>query len=169
MYIEHLSYCQANIENTPLSLYLCARLWYSLLSRLIVDSLFYNKRLTLLLSSTGGIIALGLGVEGWSIDECIDQFAKLCTTAFTPREFHGIWGVEEISAISHKYSKYKTRPLDDILKTTFSVADQPLFGGNQNDCHASVKVAVTSTTETAENALLLTNYNRSHKTDNQGN
>ncbi len=134
-----------------------------------VDLLFYNKRLTPLLFSTGGIIALGLGVEGWSIDKCIDQFEKLCATAFTPREFHGIWGVRQLSAISHNYSKYKTKPLEEILKTTFSLADQPLFGGNQDHCHASVKVAVTSTTETGENALLLTNYNRSHKKDDQGN
>ena len=111
---------------------------------------------------------MGLGVEGWSIDECIDRFEKLCSTAFTPREFHGIWGFEQLSAINHHYSKYKTKPLETILKATFSVSDQPLFGGQQNHSHSSVKVAVTSTTEIGEQALLLTNYNRSHKKDDQG-
>lgn len=48
------------------------------------------------------------------------------------------------------------------------MADQPLFGGRQDHCHSPVKVAVTSTSETGENALLLTNYNRSHKKDDQG-
>ena len=48
------------------------------------------------------------------------------------------------------------------------VSEQPLFGGQQNHYHSTVKVAVTSTTETGEQALLLTNYNRSHTKDYQG-
>lgn len=121
-----------------------------------------------MLCSTGGIIALGLGVEGWSIDECIHHFEKLCTTAFTPRELHGLWGLEQISTMNHGYSKYKTKPLENALKATFSTSDQPLFGGKQNHYHSLVKVAVTSTTETGENAILLTNYNRPNKNDDQG-
>lgn len=118
--------------------------------------------------STGGIIALGLGVEGWSIDKCIDHFENLCTKAFTPREFHGIPGLEQLSAINHNYSKYKSKPFEGVLKASFSASDQPLFGGKQDHCHSSVKVAVTSTTATDVKALLLTNYNRSHKRDHQG-
>lgn len=70
--------------------------------------------------------------------------------------------------MTHKYSKYKTKPLEEALKATFSVSDQPLFGGKQDHCHSSVKVAVTSTTTTDVKAILLTNYNRSHKKDHQG-
>ena len=93
---------------------------------------------------------------------------KLCDTAFTPREFHGLWALEKISAMNHSYSKYKTKPLETILKETFSISEQPLFGGQQNLNHSPVKVAVTSTKETGEQALLLTNYNRSHKKDFHG-
>lgn len=70
--------------------------------------------------------------------------------------------------MNHNYSKYKTKPLEAVLKATFSASDQPLFGGKQDHCHSPVKVAVTSTTATDVKALLLTNYNRSHKKDHQG-
>lgn len=137
---------------------------YNLLRQI---TFFYNQGLTPFYS-TGGIIALGLGVEGWSIDECINHFEKLCTKAFTPREFHGIPGLEQLSAINHNYSKYKSKPFEEVLKATFSASDQPLFGGEQDHSHSSVKVAVTSTTETDVKALLLTNYNRSHEKDHHG-
>lgn len=107
-------------------------------------------------------------MEGWSIDECIGHFEKLCNSAFTPREFKDIWGLIRLSAINLKYSKYKTKPFERILKGVFSLSDQPLFGGQQKQDRPSVKVAVTSTTETGEQALLLTNYNRSRKNDHQG-
>lgn len=115
--------------------------------------------------STGGIIALGLGVEGWSVDDCIGQFEKLCNLAFTAREFKDIWGLNRLSAISLKYSKYRTKPFERILQDVF--CDQPLFGGRQNHHRHSVKVALTATSETGEQAILLTNYNRSHKKDHQ--
>lgn len=118
--------------------------------------------------STGGIIALGLGVEGWSVDECIKHFENLCNTAFTPRELQGVWGLEKLSAINHDFSKYKTKPLEKVLKAIFSVSDQPLFGGQHSLDNPSVKVAVTSATEIGEKALVLANYNRLEKKDNQG-
>lgn len=118
--------------------------------------------------STGGIIALGLGVEGCSVDECIGHFEKLCSHAFTPRAFKDIWGLNRLSAINLKYSKYKTKPFERILQeAVFSHSDQPLFGGRQNHHRPSVRVALTATSETGERAILLTNYNRSHKKDDQ--
>lgn len=113
--------------------------------------------------STGGIIALGLGVEGWSVDECIGHFENLCNLAFTAREFKDIWGLNRLSAINLKYSKYKTKPFELILQGV--LCDQPLFGGRQNHHRPSMRVALTATSETGEQAILLTNYNRSHKKD----
>ena len=69
--------------------------------------------------------------------------------------------------INHSYTKYKTKPLERVLKETFSVSEQPLFGGQHNRSHSSVRTAVTSTKETGEKAVLLTNYNRSHVRDDQ--
>lgn len=68
----------------------------------------------------------------------------------------------------HKFSKYKTKPLEEALKTTFSVSEQPLFGGQHSQYHSSVKVAVTSATEIGEKALLLATYNRPQKIDDEG-
>ncbi len=70
--------------------------------------------------------------------------------------------------MSHNFSKYKTKPLEEALKAIFSVSDQPLYGGQHSHYHSSVKVAVTSATEIGENALLLANYNRSQNIDDQG-
>ena len=117
--------------------------------------------------STGGIIALGLGVEGWSVDDCIRHFEKLCETAFTPRELHNIPVLGKLAMMNHSYSKYKTKPLEKVLKDTFSVSEQPLFGGQHTHSHSSVRTAVTSTKETGEKAVLLANYNRSHEKDDQ--
>lgn len=71
-----------------------------------------------------------------------------------------------MSLISHNFSKYRTKPLEEGLKAAFS--DQPLFGGQHSGHHSLVKVAVTSTTESGEKALLVANYNRLEKIDDQG-
>ncbi|KAI9849895.1 MAG: hypothetical protein M1837_000109 [Sclerophora amabilis] len=94
--------------------------------------------------STGGIVALGLGVENWTVDTCIAKFTKLCSEAFTPREMHGIPGLEQLATLSHK-SKYKTRPLEEALKESFH--EDKLFGGTSENNRYLRKVAVTSSTE----------------------
>ena len=108
---------------------------------------------------------MGLGVEGWSVDECIHQFANLCDTAFTPRELQGVPLLRQLTVINHKYSKYKTRPLEGVLQSSFSVSDEPLFGGQHSQ--SGVKVAVTATTDTASQAVVMTNYNRPQLKDDQ--
>lgn len=93
---------------------------------------------------------------------------NFCNRAFTARELQGIRGLRQLSTITHNFSKYKTKPLEAVLKEAFSVSDQSLFGGQHSLYNSSVKVAVTSTTEIGEKALLLANYNRSEKKDDQG-
>lgn len=102
-----------------------------------------------------------MGIEGWSIHECINHFTALCTTAFTPRGIKQIPKSKNVAALGHKYSTYKTKPLEQMLKSTFLVADQPLFGSHLAYNPPLVKVAVTSTKETNHQAILLANYNRS--------
>ena len=67
--------------------------------------------------------------------------------------------VRHLAILNHDYSKYKTRPFEDVLKTSFSVSNEPLFGGQHTQ--SFVRVAVTSTRETGSQAVILTNYNRS--------
>lgn len=109
------------------------------------------------LSSTGGIIALGLGVKNWSVDQCTRKFKELCPKAFTPREFNGIPVLEKLVMMSHN-SKYKSKPFENALKEAFE--EWPLFGGQNDLGEMFTKVAVTSTTAIQQHAVVLANYNR---------
>ena len=74
---------------------------------------------------------------------------KLADKAFTPR-----W--------TRIGSKYKTKPLAQALQDAFQ--SENLFGGrHENSSSYYTKVAVTATTETAEYAVILANYNRQHE------
>jgi hypothetical protein len=111
------------------------------------------------MTSTGGIIALGLGVNNWSVEECINHFEELCEKAFTRRlggNLPGIgWFIE-----NYNHSKYETQPLEDALKSAFTDS-QYLFGGPRisNGSSSDIKVGVTATSS-AGTSVLLTNYNR---------
>ena len=114
------------------------------------------------MNSTGGLIALGLGVKNWPVDDCATKFESLCHTAFTTREFHGIPLFEQATTLNHK-GKYKTRPFREALKDAFN--EDQLFGGRCEGAETRYqrKVAVVSTSETGQRAVILTNYNRSQR------
>lgn len=111
--------------------------------------------------STGGIIALALGVKNRPVDECITRFVKLCDQAFTPRELHKIPVMKKVAAFSHG-STYKTRPLHAALQDEFG--DDALFGGRKKgDSRNFTKVAITSTDEAGQKAIIFANYHHSGK------
>ncbi|KAF2650662.1 hypothetical protein K491DRAFT_697115 [Lophiostoma macrostomum CBS 122681] len=103
-------------------------------------------------TSTGGIIALGIGLKNWSIEYSIALFMKLVDQAFTRR----------LGGIRFGTRKYKTEPLEQCLKENFK--DELMFGGTEeySISYGSYgrKVAVTASCETAEQAVIFTNYNR---------
>ena len=106
--------------------------------------------------STGGIIALALGVKNWSVDKCISHFVKLCDQAFTPRELHKVPGLQKVSALHHG-SSYKTQPLHNALQE--ELGSEFLFGGPRNsDSTSTTKVAVTATDEAGKKAIIFANY-----------
>lgn len=108
--------------------------------------------------STGGIIALGLGLENWPVTECISKFKNLCGQAFTERELHSVPLLGNWAKVNHR-SAYKTRPFEIALRDVFGHEDD-LFGGfSQSKCYAR-HVAVTTTTGLGSEARILTNYNR---------
>jgi patatin-like phospholipase/acyl hydrolase len=108
--------------------------------------------------STGGIIALGLGVKQWTIDHCVTEFIRLCDQAFSPREFNNVAGLDVATTLAHG-SKYKTTPLRDALFSTFGEAE--LYGGRRKaHCDYNIQVAVTATSGTGEEGLILANYSR---------
>lgn len=98
--------------------------------------------------STGGIIATGLGVKKWRVADCIQHFMKLTDKAFTPR-FPG----------TRFNRKYRTKPFERALQEAFS--DGRLFGGFQDDAERyHTKVAVAATNDLGDKPVILTNYNR---------
>ncbi|KAK1613532.1 hypothetical protein BDP81DRAFT_443725 [Colletotrichum phormii] len=110
-------------------------------------------------TSTGGIIALGLGVNNWSVDECIRVFKTLCEKAFVRRELVGVPILGQLSVANHG-SKYKTKPFEALLQDQFQ-KDRLLFGGNVCCDSMDTKVAITSTaTLVRQQAVVLANYRR---------
>lgn len=108
-------------------------------------------------SSAGGMIALGLGVEGWTVEDCIRHFYDLCGQAFTPRRFSSIPGLSQLVE-SHFSSKYETRPFQRALMNVYS--NGYLFGSPINNESHHTKVAVTAATAAGLKAIVLSNYNR---------
>ncbi|KAI3316635.1 FabD/lysophospholipase-like protein [Xylariaceae sp. AK1471] len=108
-------------------------------------------------TSTGGIIALGLGVNNWKVDECIGYFKEMCRQAFVPREMIGIPILEKLAILNHG-SMYKTKPFETILEKAFTT--RPLFGGANDVNEMPTKVAITTTSAVAQHAVVLANYNR---------
>jgi hypothetical protein len=95
-----------------------------------------------------------------SLDDCITQFASLCSQAFTPRELHNVPLLGKWAAINHG-SKHKTLPLYKALRRSLG-EEEYLFGGvHAGDDSCDVKVAVTSTEELGRKAIILANYTRS--------
>ncbi|KAF6832216.1 hypothetical protein CPLU01_06315 [Colletotrichum plurivorum] len=136
------------------------------IERVLGDGLRIQDFLDLIVgTSTGGIIALGLGVNNWSVDECINNFKELCSEAFTPRELVGIPVLEKLAIVNHG-SMYKTKPFEALLKQRFQ-GNRPLFGGANNQNEMSTKVAVTSTTLIEQHPVILTNYNRPDTAENE--
>ena len=113
--------------------------------------------------STGGIIALGLGVRQWSLNHCITEFVRLCHRAFTPREFDKVAGLTQAATLNHG-SKYKTKPLHEALREAFG--EEQLYGGPRKAFSAyDTKVAVTTTSGTGQRAMVLANYSRQEENE----
>ena len=116
-----------------------------------------------MLFSTGGIIALALGVKQWTVNQCVTEFVRLCDQAFTPREFSHVLGLKEATTLVHG-SKYKTQPLREALKSAFG--DELFYGGRRKTYLGYTnQVAVTATSGTGEMGLVLANYSRHEESE----
>ncbi|ORX97103.1 hypothetical protein BCR34DRAFT_524516 [Clohesyomyces aquaticus] len=110
-------------------------------------------------SGTSSLIALGLGARNWSIEECLDNFEKVCTQAFANRAGRHVpgagWLVESLA-----HAKYDNVPLEGALKEAFPDG-QYLFGGPRHRglSDLNVKVALAASSS-GGNGVVLANYNR---------
>jgi predicted acylesterase/phospholipase RssA len=111
-------------------------------------------------TSTGGIIALGLGVKGWTVSDCISRFRDLCNDAFTAR---GPKAFRPLTFLGKSF--YKTTPLENALKTAFGVSDT-LYGQAKSKDLLDIRVAVTSTDAIRKRPVILSNYNTEGDRDN---
>ncbi|TKA79397.1 hypothetical protein B0A49_02614 [Cryomyces minteri] len=110
-------------------------------------------------TSTGGLIALGLATQSWSVEDCTTHFEELCEKAFSRRAGSNFPFFGRL-VDNYNHSRYETRPLEEALTTAFS-PDVYLFGGrriNQSP-GPDLKVAVTATSATGS-GVVFANYNR---------
>ncbi|KAI5790575.1 hypothetical protein DFH27DRAFT_486168 [Peziza echinospora] len=109
-------------------------------------------------TSAGGIIALGLGVTGLSVEECRSVFRDFVTMAFTKRHGVNIPGLKFLVE-AHKHSKFRTGGLKGAMKSVFG--EDLLFGEMPHNDHLgwNLKVGVTLTA-TSGHGFLAANYNR---------
>jgi hypothetical protein len=108
----------------------------------------------LTIPSTGGIIALGLGHQGWTVQECLATFKKLAVEAF---KTHQVPGVLETIRQYTSGTKYRTEPLEEAFKSAFS--GHILFGDPAGANEMRTKTAVVTATQKGP-VTLLSNYNR---------
>lgn len=121
-------------------------------------------------NSTGGLVALGLGAKGWSVEKCISNFERLCGGAFTKRKGHSVPLFGKVVEHFH-HAKYKTQTLEEVLQDAF-LNSRLLFGGQYSSDESSrspLKTAVTATCLTeAARTYVLSTYNRPHENSEQG-
>lgn len=91
------------------------------------------------------------------VDSCIDMFCALCDHAFTPR-LKGVPIISQLAQVFGSGPRYKTKPLYAALKTAFSEEDD-LFG-SASRLRSGSRVALTSTSVTGRETILLASYRR---------
>lgn len=106
-------------------------------------------------TGTGGIIATALGVQLRPTHMVLDQLTAICDHAYTPK-VRGLPLLKYAAALSGA-SRYKTKPLHRALHTAFG--EEYLFG-SVSHTKQQLKVAMTATSATGKDSILLANYRR---------
>lgn len=119
-------------------------------------------------------MALGLGIEGWSIEECKAKFVKLCESGFRPRYGADSALIGKAVRLLHKNSAFVEGTLEEALEHEMGYSDFPLFGYSlaqkrskvvRNSRHDCIPVAVTAESMSGE-TFVLGSYNRRFTEDN---
>ncbi|KAK4897196.1 hypothetical protein LTR27_005089 [Elasticomyces elasticus] len=108
-------------------------------------------------TGTGGMLAVALSMKDRSVDSCIDMFSALCDHAYTPR-LKGVPIISQLAQVFGSGPRYKTKPLYAALKTAFT-EDEGLFGSSSR-LRQGARVALTSTSVTGRETMLLASYRR---------
>ncbi|KAK5133613.1 hypothetical protein LTR08_007561 [Meristemomyces frigidus] len=108
-------------------------------------------------TGTGGMLGVALAMKERTVDSCIDMFCAICDHAFTPR-LSGLPVISQLAQVFGSGPRYKTKPLYAALKTAFS-EDDDLFGSSSR-MRMGTRVALTSTSVTGNESMLLASYRR---------
>ncbi|KAK0798267.1 hypothetical protein LTR75_009566 [Friedmanniomyces endolithicus] len=104
-------------------------------------------------TSTGGIIALGLFTQYWSVEECSTVLVNVCETAFTDPK-------GKVLGTFSRAEKYRTQPLEDILMLSFGRPTLLLGASYKRQGLAEAKVAVTASVQAGSKSAVLATYDR---------
>lgn len=109
-------------------------------------------------AGTGGLIALGLTKQGWTLDKTSFYVEHVCEKAFAKRIGRGIPGLGKVME-SYSKAKYDSDCLDTAVKETYE--DLPLFGGRgiSELSACPTKVAVIATCSNGA-SVVMADYNR---------
>ncbi|KAA8895327.1 acyl transferase/acyl hydrolase/lysophospholipase [Sphaerosporella brunnea] len=111
-------------------------------------------------TSSGGLIILGLFLNGWSVSHCLKQFLSLAKNAFHPRKLF-VPFMRKLADIIVAFitdSRYNARGLESVLQETFGESRSMLDWSTKQ---YSTKIAVTATTVNGTLPCLFSNYGSS--------
>ena len=110
-------------------------------------------------------MALGLGVNDWSVSQCREQLMALSKKVFeSPSQLskwlgrltYGAWPLAtRVYSMWSNSAFYNSRVLEKLLRETFGPSKKLLLS-----CHNQTHVAVTATTESVPASELFTTYNK---------
>lgn len=81
-------------------------------------------------TSTGGLIALGIGTRDWTTAKCEALFSEVCKAAFVK---HGVWCPADVMAYTVYGYLYQETPFEDKLKQI--LGDERLLGSQVSKVH----------------------------------
>lgn len=96
------------------------------------------------------MIALGLGVNKFTVDQCLEKYKRICQTGLENKWFTKTRGIGFFARLFTS-SIYQTEPLERSLREVFG--SKLLFGLEGN----ATRVVITTTVE--KDGRLLANYN----------
>ncbi|KAK5125943.1 hypothetical protein LTR85_011298 [Meristemomyces frigidus] len=108
-------------------------------------------------TGTGGLLGVALSMQDRTVDSCIDMFCALCDHAFTPR-LKGVPIISQLAQVFGSGPRYKTKPLYAALKTAFT--EEEFLFGSSTGMREGARVALTSTSVTGRESMLLASYRR---------
>jgi hypothetical protein len=110
-----------------------------------------------LLIYKGGIIALGLFKNNWSMETAINEFERLSETAFSKRMWLRVPMFRHTAQLLYSY-RFKSEGIESALQQAFGQG--PLFGHNKSSLPDTVKVGVVSGALGERQPYIFTNYSR---------